>query len=245
MNNTFVVIPAYNAEATLPGVIRRIPEETRGALGAIIIVDDGSADATAEVAARLARKHDTLHVLQLGRNRGYGGAMKTGLTAAADAGAQVVVCLHADGQYAPESLPSLLEARASRGLDILQGSRIAGKSALAGGMPLYKYIAGRGLTCLENLTFGMRMTDYHSGYMIYSRRALTEIPFSALGDSFDFDLQMIACARARGLYIGEWPIPTRYAGEVSHLSPVRYGLRCLGVMLNYKLGKYDRMVRDG
>jgi hypothetical protein len=122
--------------------------------------------------------------------------------------------------------------------DILQGSRIASGTALSGGMPLYKYLAGRALTFFENRVFGLHMTDYHSGFLLYSRKALDTIRFERLSAGFDFDLEVIASARAQGLVVGELPIPTRYAGEVSHLNPVAYGFSVLGVMAKYLVGRY-------
>jgi hypothetical protein len=106
-------------------------------------------------------------------------------------------------------------------------------------MPLYKYAANAVLNRIENHTLDLAMTDYHSGYLLYGRRALDEVPFRSLSDSFDFDLEVIASARARGLRVGEAPVPTHYGDETSHLSPVRYGLRVLRVMWNYRKGRYD------
>ena len=105
-------------------------------------------------------------------------------------------------------------------------------------MPVYKYIAGRILTALENTVFGLGLTDYHSGYLCYSRRAMLAVPFDRLSDSFDFDLEVIACARARGMGVAEIPIPTRYAGEKSNLNPITYGLRVLRVLARYLAGGY-------
>lgn len=236
-----VLVPAYNAERTLAGVLQRIP--ARLVPERIVVVNDGSRDGTARVARELARRDGRLELVDLPRNRGYGGAVKQGMRALLATTVEVAVCLHADGQYAPELLPELLAELERRELDILQGSRIASGTALSGGMPLYKYVAGRGLTALENLTLGLAMTDYHSGYMLYRRRALERIPFERLSDSFDFDLEMIAAGRARGLRIGEHPVPTRYADEVSHLNPVTYGLRVLRVMFRYLAGRYHRLAR--
>ena len=212
---TAIVIPAYNAARTLPAVIERIPADVLSTLFSLIIVNDGSQDATGQVAEGLAGRLDCARVIHAESNRGYGATMKLGLSQAVAAKADYVVCLHADGQYAPEMLPQLLVELSERKLDILQGSRIASGTALSGGMPLYKYLAGRTLTFMENRVFGLGLSDYHSGYMLYARKALEQIPFEGLSDSFDFDLQMIASARARGLAVGEFPIPTRYADEVS------------------------------
>lgn len=242
---TAIVIPAYNAAQTLPRVLRRIPGRGVETVAAICIVDDGSGDATAEVAASLARQDARVRVIRLPRNRGYGGAMKRGLAAAIAEGAEEVACLHADGQYAPEELPALLRGLRERDLDLLQGSRIAGGTSLQGGMPLYKYLANRALTTMENRVFGLRMTDYHSGYLVYGARALRAIPFARLSESFDFDLEVIATARALGLAIGERPIPTHYGDEISYLNPVTYGLRALAVMVGYRVGRYHRLAARG
>jgi hypothetical protein len=165
--------------------------------------------------------------------------MQDGLDAAAESGEYAVVAtLHADGQYSPEVLPELVRTLHARRLDLLQGSRIAGGQALSGGMPLYKYAANAALNRLENHVLGLTMTDYHSGYLLYTRRALERLPYRALSCSFDFDLEMIAAARARGLRVGEAPIPTHYGDEISHLQPITYGLRVLRVLWNYRAGRY-------
>jgi len=234
-----IIIPAYNAASTLRAVHRRIPRALDAALAGIWIVNDGSRDGTAGVARALAAEDPRVTLLDLPLNRGYGGAMKEGLAAARAAAVDVAACIHADGQYAPEELPRLLTALAARSLDLLQGSRIAPGGALRGGMPLYKYLAGRLLTSLENRALGLRMTDYHSGYLLYGPGALAGIPFAPLSDSFDFDVEVIASARARGLAVGEEPIPTRYGGETSYLNPITYGLRVLRVVARYRLGRYD------
>jgi len=235
-----VIIPAYNAGATLPRVVHRLPDDLFVALERIVVVDDGSADDTARVAADLAEQDPRISLLRHGCNQGYGAAMKTGLGAIRDAGLDAAVCVHADGQYAPEELPRLLRCATDQGLDLVQGSRIASGTALSGGMPLYKYAANRGLTFVENRVLGLGFSDYHSGYLLYGSRALREIPVGGLSDSFDFDLEVIASARALGLALGEVPVPTHYGDEVSYLSPVTYGLRCLRVMLNYLRGAYPR-----
>jgi hypothetical protein len=148
------------------------------------------------------------------------------------------VCLHGDGQYPSEEIGRFARHLTEQGYDLLQGSRIASGSALRGGMPLYKYAAGRALTWLENRVFGMRMSDYHSGFLCYGMRALGAIRFDRLSRSFDFDLEVIAVARSLGLRVGELPIPTRYADEVSHLNPATYGLSVLRVLARYLLRRY-------
>ena len=231
-----IVIPAYDAARTLGAVIARLPRLAE--LARVIVVNDGSRDGTAAVARELARADPRLRLIDRPRNGGYGAAMKDGLAAARGDGLDTVACVHADGQYAPECLPALLASHRVRRLDLLQGSRIASGTALRGGMPLYKYVAGRALTLLENWTFALAMTDYHSGYLIYGARALAHLPFDRLSDSFDFDLEVIASARAAGLSVGEHPVPTHYGDEVSHLNPITYGLRAVRVMVRYRLGYY-------
>jgi glycosyltransferase involved in cell wall biosynthesis len=233
-----VFMPAFNAERHLAATFDRIPPELMERIHAIWIVDDGSTDGTAAVIRKLATRESAVRPLAFAHNRGYGAAVGAALQRIRDEPVDAAVCLHADGQYAPELMGTLLDAMASRRLDIVQGSRLASGGALAGRMPLYKYAAGHILTLIENLTFRMRMTDYHSGYLCYSRHALDAIPFDRLSASFDFDLEAIACARALGLRIGEVPIPTHYGDEISHLNPVAYGLRVLRIMWRYAGGNY-------
>jgi glycosyltransferase involved in cell wall biosynthesis len=219
-------------------VIRRIVAARPAELLCTVIVDDGSTDDTVRVAQQLARSTQGIEVIVRPRNDGYGAAMKTGLAVAHALGADHAASVHADGQYSPEALPALLAALDGGSLDLLQGSRIAGGQARAGGMPLYKLAGNWALGKLERRIFGLPMTDFHSGYLVYGQRALAEIPFARLSDSFDFDLEVIATARARGLAVGEAPIPTHYGDEISHLNPMTYGLRVLRVLWRFKRGSY-------
>src|SRR5688572_491078 len=232
-----VVIPAFNAARHIEGVLGRLEQLEGLALSRVVVVNDGSTDATRArvLAARFGRA--PLELVDRAANGGYGAAMKDGLAAALRAGASLVACVHADGQYSPEALPRLAAALHERRLDLLQGSRILSGTARSGGMPLYKIAANALLNRIENRTLGLSMTDYHSGYLLYGPRAL-ELPFQALSNSFDFDLEVIACARARGLSVGEEPIPTHYGDEISHLDPITYGLRVLRVMWRYRRGHY-------
>jgi glycosyltransferase involved in cell wall biosynthesis len=232
------IVPAYNAAHHLTEVIARIAAARPAHLFRTVIVDDGSNDGTAAIAQDLARTASDIEVVVRPHNGGYGAAMKSGLQVARALDADRAASVHADGQYSPEALEGLLAALDSRGLDLLQGSRIAGGQALAGGMPLYKYAGNWAIGKLERWVFGLPMTDLHSGYLVYGRRALTEIPFSRLSDSFDFDIEVIAAARAHGLAVGEAPIPTRYGDEISHLNPLTYGLRVLRVLWRFKRGDY-------
>jgi len=232
-----VVIPAYNAARHIEGVLQRVAGLVACGLEQVIVVDDGSRDATAELVRTHQQTAFQLRLLERARNGGYGAAMKDGLSLARASQPDVVACIHADGQYAPEVLPDLIEQLSRRRLDLLQGSRIAAGTALRGGMPLYKYVGNALLNLIENRTLGLSLTDYHSGYLVYGPRAL-RLPFANLSDSFDFDLEIIAAARAHGFSVGEAPIPTHYGDEVSHLNPITYGMRVLRVMWNYRRGRY-------
>ena len=233
-----VVVPAYNAARFLPNLVRRLVEAKPPGLLRIVIVDDGSTDSTAATARDLAQAIPNLEVVFRPANGGYGAAMKDGLAVARLLDADRAASIHADGQYSPEVLVDLLASLDRQGLDLLQGSRIAGGQALAGGMPIYKYAGNWALNKIERWALALPLTDFHSGYLVYGRRALSEIPFARLSDSFDFDLEAIASARARGLAVGEGPIPTHYGDEVSHLNPFTYGLRVLRVLWRFKRGAY-------
>jgi len=233
-----IIIPAYNAEAHLTGVIDRIPRAVWRSLRTLWIIDDGSTDSTAAVAAFLAKRHEGIHPVHFSANRGYGSAVATGIRLCLDDGCDFAACLHADGQYPPEAIPAFIDAMESQRINLMQGSRIASGTALSGGMPLYKYAAGRLLTALENRCFALRLTDYHSGFIVYDRACLEALPLPRMSRSFAFDLEAIAAARSRGLAVGELPIPTRYADEVSYLKPVRYGMRVLWVVAKFGMGYY-------
>ena len=234
-----VVMPAYNAGRHVRGVLERVLAVSTLGLERIVVVNDGSRDDTRAQVMALRPGRIPVELVERSRNGGYGAAMKDGIAAACACDPEIVACVHADGQYSPEALPSLVADLRARGLDLLQGSRIASGTALSGGMPRYKYAANALLNRIENRTLQLSMTDYHSGYLVYGRRVLREVPLRSLSDSFDFDLEVIASARARGLSVGEAPVPTHYGDEISHLNPISYGLRVLRVMWNYRRGRYD------
>ncbi len=236
-----IVVPAYNAEKTLVSVFERIPQEVWDAGTSVIIVNDGSTDGTRQKIAEIrSRWGDRISMLDKPKNEGYARAQKSAFAEAVARGADIVALLHADGQYAPEMLPTLLRPFAEEGADIVQGSRMMRKrDALRGGMPLYKWIANIVLSTMENLVYGLRFAEYHSGYMLYSRKALQTIPFIKLSDTFHFDGEMLLVGAKKGLGVTELPIPTRYADEVSHLKPIQYGLNILKIMWRYLRGYYD------
>lgn len=235
-----VVIPAYKAAATLPSVLQRIPRPVYDGLHRILVVEDGGPGIPRSTTPELLQAHPKVEVLFHEHNRGYGGAQKTGFKRALELGVEIAVLLHADGQYAPEEMERLYTPLVEDKADVVLGSRMKDyRSALKGGMPLYKFIANISLTQIENLAYGMRLSEYHSGYMLYSRRALTAIPFEKLSDTFHFDGEMLLMAGKKKLRIADLPIPTHYGDEESHLKPIRYGFEVLGVIWSNFRGKYD------
>ncbi|MBZ5723658.1 MAG: glycosyltransferase family 2 protein [Acidobacteriia bacterium] len=241
VENVFVLMPAFNAGATIEKVFARVPPEARRRIRRFVVVNDGSGDDTAAALARLEKQFANLVVLTHATNRGYGETVKTLLRYARSEGADAGIVLHADGQYSPEKIVDLLEPLDRGAADLVQGSRMLGGGALRGHMPLYKFVANKALTAIENRAFGMKLAEYHSGYMLYAKRALETIPFETFSASFDFDLEMIVMARVLRLRIAEIAIPTIYAGEKSHLNPIKYGFRVLSVVWRYKRGKYHAM----
>lgn len=233
-----IVMPAYNAEKTIKNVFEMISPDAMSCISEFIIVDDGSTDSTIKIVDELKKKHN-IKLLKHKQNIGYGGAQKTGFKQALKDNADIMVLLHADGQYDPNLIPKLIAPLEKGEADIVQGSRILGGGALDGGMPFYKYIGNRFLTLLENLAYGMNLAEYHSGYMLYSKKALTTIPFEKLSNTFHYDGEMLLMAGKKKLKILELPIPTHYADEKSHLNPITYGIDVLKIILKNFMGKYD------
>jgi len=241
VHNVFIIMPAYNAGRTIEAVFERIPPPVRARISRYVVVDDGSTDDTRSALSRLATRVPNLVSLRHEGNRGYGAAEKTLLDYAVAQGAEVAILLHADGQYSPEKIPEILEPF-DRGLaDMVQGSRMLEGGALGGGMPHYKFVANKLLTGLANRVLGFSMAEYFSGYMAYHRSALHAIPYHRLADSFQFDLQMLVMARVKNLRVVPVAIPTIYAGEVSHLNPIQYGLEVLSVLRDYRRGRYHAL----
>lgn len=224
-------MPAYNAAQTLVWTYAAIPGE---GIAEVILVDDGSADDTVDIARRLG-----LDVIVHPHNAGYGANQKTCYIEALRLGADVVVMLHPDGQYDPAVIPDMIAAIESGKGDMVLASRFLDpKGPLKGGMPLYKVIANRFLTGVENLVTGARLSEYHTGYRAYSRRLLETVPFLRNSNDFVFDTQMIFQAVAFGFTITEVPVSTRYfegASSISFARSVVYGLSTLRVALAYLL----------
>ena len=232
----FVFIPAYNVERTLGEVLSKIDESVL-ARAHVLVIDDGSRDGTAQAYERFmsscvenaeGAENARFEYFRFEQNSGYGAVVKKGLAEGIASGAAFVACLHGDGQYPAEKLGEFFAEMENCNLDLLQGSRhaIAGE-AKRGGMPLYKRIGGAFLTALENLSFRVKLTDRHSGFIVYSSRFLKTLDLNKLSTSFDIDLELISIADARHFAIAELPIPTRYADEKSNLNVVTYGMRVL------------------
>jgi len=226
-----VVLPAYQAEKTLEMTYREIP---RDVVDEVIVVDDHSSDRTVEVAKRLGIGHIIVH----DRNRGYGANQKTCYAEALRLGADVVVMLHPDYQYAPRLVTAMASMIASGEFDVVLGSRILGTGALKGGMPLYKYIANRFLTFFENIMLAHKLSEYHTGYRAFGREVLERLPLDSNSDDFVFDNQMLAQAIFFGYSIGEITCPTKYFTDASSISfrrSVVYGLGVLSTALKFRL----------
>lgn len=228
-----VVMPAYNAESTLVRSYEEIPHEW---VDDIVLVDDGSKDGTVELARSLG-----IHVVVHPKNRGYGGNQKTCYRTAMERGADICVMVHPDHQYDASVLPELIEPIALEKADAMFGSRMLGGRPLEGGMPKWKYLANVFLTAIENATFYIPMTEYHSGLRAYSKKYLTTVPLEAFSEDFVFDTQIIASGIWKGMRIREVPIVTRYFDDASQINFRRscvYGLEILWTMLRYKLHKW-------
>jgi SAM-dependent methyltransferase len=220
-----LVLPAYDAARTIPAVAAEIPVD---AADRALLVDDASRDDT----ARVALAHG-LDVIRHPHNRGYGGGQKTGYARALLDGADVIVMVHADGQYAPGLVPEMVAPILEGRADMVIGSRLLRDRAIAGGMPRWKWLGNRMLTGIENRAFGVELSEYHTGYRAFSAQLLRSIPFLRNSDDFVFDQQIFAQVLARGARVVEVPIPTRYFREASSVdlpTSIRYGVQTLGVL---------------
>ena len=217
-----VVMPAYNAGKTLRATCAEVPADI---VDEIILVDDASRDETVLVAKDLGLK-TVVHP----KNRGYGGNQKSCYKAALELGADIVIMVHPDYQYTPKLIPSMAYLIANEVYEVVLGSRILGKGALKGGMPVYKYISNRFLTLLQNYMIGAKLSEYHTGYRAFSRKVLESINYQANSDDFVFDNQMLSQILYQGFEIAEITCPTKYFKEASSINlkrSIKYGL---GVM---------------
>lgn len=236
-----VVLPAYNAAPTLEITYKEIPMDI---VDDVILVDDASKDNTSELARSIGIKH----VIRHEKNKGYGGNQKTCYDKALELGADIVIMLHPDYQYTPKLIPAMTSIIGNELYPVVFGSRILGKGALKGGMPLYKYIANRFLTLTQNILMNQKLSEYHTGYRAFSKEVLQSINYHHNSDDFVFDNQMIAQICFKGFEIGEVTCPTKYFEEASSINFRRssiYGLGVLNVSFGYffeKLGIGKRKI---
>lgn len=228
-----VVLPAYNAAKTLEITYNEIPFDI---VDHVILVDDKSKDDTVNVARELGIKHIVVHE----QNKGYGGNQKSCYNKALEIGSDIVVMLHPDYQYTPKLIHSLCYLIANDLYHVAFGSRILGKGALKGGMPVYKYIANRFLTLFQNVLMNQKLSEYHTGYRAFSKEILQRIKYQVNSDDFVFDNQMIAQIFYAGYEIAEITCPTKYFDEASSINLKRssiYGLGVLKTSVSYFLQK--------
>jgi glycosyltransferase involved in cell wall biosynthesis len=229
-----VVLPAYNAALTLAKTFAEIPFPL---VDEVVLVDDASNDNTLDIAKQLGIQH----IIKHDQNKGYGGNQKSCYKKALDLGADIIVMLHPDYQYTPKLIESMAFLIANEVYPVVLGSRILGKGALKGGMPIYKYIANRFLTLFQNVLMNQKLSEYHTGYRAFSKEIFTKINIDVNSDDFIFDNQMLAQVCYAGYEIAEITCPTKYFEEASSINFKRssvYGLGVLSVSLNYRLNKW-------
>ncbi len=228
-----VVLPAYNASLTLEKTYKELPLDI---VDDVVLVDDASGDNTIEVGRQLGIKHLIRHE----KNKGYGGNQKSCYNKALEIGADIVIMVHPDYQYTPKLVPAMASIIGQDLYPVVLGSRILGKGALKGGMPIYKYIANRLLTFFQNTLINQKLSEYHTGYRAFSREVLENINYEVNSDDFIFDNQMIAQIFYKGYEIGEITCPTKYFDEASSINLKRssiYGLGVIKVSLVYFFNK--------
>jgi glycosyltransferase involved in cell wall biosynthesis len=227
------VLPAYNAALTLKKTYEEIPFEI---VDDVVLVDDCSTDNTLEVANNIGIKHVIIHE----KNKGYGGNQKTCYDTAMSLGADIVIMLHPDYQYTPKLIQSLSYLIANDLYPVAFGSRILGKGALKGGMPMYKYIFNRFLTLSQNILINQKLSEYHTGYRAFSKEVILKINYHANSDDFVFDNQMISQIFYAGFDIAEVTCPTKYFPEASSINfsrSMKYGIGVLGVSFKHFFNK--------
>lgn len=216
-------MPAYNAELTLEKTYNEIPHDI---VDEVILVDDFSKDNTTE----LAKSIGINHVIRHDKNKGYGGNQKTCYNKALEIGADIVIMVHPDYQYTPKLIPAMASIIASDLYPAVLASRILGKGALKGGMPIYKYIANRFLTLSQNILINQKLSEYHTGYRAFSKEVLEGISYNGNSDDFIFDNQMLSQIFYAGFEIAEVTCPTKYFEEASSINLKRSSIYGLGVL---------------
>lgn len=228
-----VVMPAYNASNTLEMTYREIPF---GIVDEVIVVDDSSNDNTAHIARSLGISHVIIHK----KNTGYGGNQKSCYNKALELNADIIIMIHPDYQYTPKLIPAIANLIASDLYQVVLGSRILGRGALIGGMPIYKYIANRLLTLFQNICLGEKLSEYHTGYRAFTKDVLLSTNFNSNSDDFLFDNQFLCQIFYAGYEIAEITCPTKYFSDASSINLKRsiiYGLGVITTSLKYILQK--------
>lgn len=231
-----IYVPTYNAGHTLPVVLDRIPQDVKTRVSEIFVVDNASPDNTYLIGVGY-KNEKGLHNLNIHKNErnvGYGGSQKFAYRYAIEKGYDLVVMLHGDAQYAPEKIAYLLEPFEKDEADMVFGSRMAGLP-LKGGMPLHRFLGNRFLTAVENYVLGWNLSEYHSGFRVFSCAALKQVPFHLCSDDYHFDTEILVQFKLKRLRIVERPIPTHYGSERSYVNVWSYGLQVLYTMLQYTL----------
>ena len=229
-----IFVVAYNAQTTIAKVLSRIPRSLRSDNVEVLIIDDSSQDDTFGNGLRYQQRESAfkITVLRTPENQGYGGNQKLGYRYAIDNGFDMVALIHGDGQYAPEKLPTLLAPLVSGNADAVFGSRMIDKQAArAGGMPVYKWIGNQILTRFQNRMLRTELSEFHSGYRLYSTAALAQIPFEKNTNDFHFDTEIIVQLVMKKLRIAELPIPTYYGDEICHVNGLKYAWDVFKTML--------------
>lgn len=227
-----VIMPAYNAEKTLKQTYEEIYHDF---VDEVILVDDNSADNT-----KFLSKELNITTIVHSENKGYGANQKSCYKAALKAGADIVIMLHPDYQYTPKLIPAMVSMMAFGEYDAAIASRMLGNSALKGGMPIYKYVANKLLTCFENLFLTEKLSEYHTGFRGFTKEVLETLPLAQCNDDFIFDNEILALLFYHGYKIGEISCPTKYFKEASSINFARsckYGLGVLLLSLKYRLAK--------
>jgi glycosyltransferase involved in cell wall biosynthesis len=231
-----VVMPAYNAALTLQQTHAEVMAQDY--VDQVIVVDDGSIDETVAIAEKLPNTIVHVHP----RNQGYGANQKTCYKLALDQGGDIIVMVHPDYQYTPMLIPAMVTMIGNGLYHCVLGSRILGGYALKGGMPLWKYVANRFLTLVENVLMGAKLSEYHTGYRSFSRELLGQIPFNCNSDDFVFDNQMLAQILWLGYAVAEVSCPTKYFPEASSINlprSIKYGFGCLQTAVSFRLAKME------
>lgn len=229
-----VVFPAYNAEKTLEQTYKELPMDI---VDETVLVDDASKDDTASLARKLGINHVIVH----DKNKGYGGNQKSCYKKALEVGGDIIIMVHPDYQYTPLLVKSMCSIIANGVFPVVYASRILGKGALSGGMPIYKYIANRLLTLFQNILMNQKLSEYHTGYRAFDRKVFDHIDIEKNSDDFVFDNQITAQIFFAGFEIGEVTCPTKYFDDASSINFKRsaiYGLGVLNVSIQYRLQKW-------